>query len=107
MGLPLSCGAKSGRRSCAGLQQACAQSAVRKARQQSGTKLLMQRLEALFLPPVSAGLFFVSRFLMCSWLNSISRRTRASCSLRRLGAMRAAEPAALPNGRDRIIYGDP
>ena len=27
-----------------------------------------------------------------------SRRTRASCSLRPLGAMRAAEPAALPNG---------
>jgi hypothetical protein len=51
--------------------------------------------------------FFGVSFLMCSWLNSISRRTRASCSLRRLGAMRAAEPAALPNGRDRIIYGDP
>jgi hypothetical protein len=27
--------------------------------------------------------------------------------VRRLGAMRAAEPAALPNGRDRIICGDP
>jgi hypothetical protein len=32
-----------------------------------------------------------------------SARNPASSALRRLGAMRAAEPAALPNGRDRII----
>ena len=47
---------------------------------------------------LSPRVFFGVSFLMCSWLNSISRRTRASCSLRarryaRSGASSVAERA--------------
>jgi hypothetical protein len=57
------------------------------------------------IPPVSEGLFWCLVFDM--FLAQFDLKENQSSSLRRLGAMRAAEPAALPNGRDRIICGDP